>query len=265
MIRIRAVAFDLDGTLFDHRGSAARAASRFLQDLGLDDSAAALDLWFAAEDRCFEQWRAGRIGFQEQRRARLRAVLPALGFALDDDERELDHLFDRYLREYRRAWAPFPDVPRVLDWLHDDGFGLGLLTNGNEEQQLDKLAVIGIRAAFDSVCISEAIGVQKPDPRAFELLAESLGCGVGECLFVGDDPVKDIDGATRAGMPAALIERYVDGAPDLGAVVVSALRARRERRAMTSSHDGAAARTVAASRLQGQVHRRPAQSRSAAG
>ena len=220
---VRAVGFDLDGTLFDHRGSATDGVRVFLQNLGADPSVRALDLWFAAEDAEFEHWRAGRISFQEQRRRRLRSVLTALNVEFDDEPTALDLLFEQYLREYRQAWRPFPDAIDVLLSLRARGLRLGLLTNGNEEQQLTKLEVIGLTEHFDVVCISEAIGVQKPDVGAFYSLARLLDVEPRQCLFIGDNPEHDIDGATETGMRAALIERYRVGAGGLSAVIERAL------------------------------------------
>ncbi|KJC64312.1 HAD family hydrolase [Agreia bicolorata] len=73
---------------------------------------------------------------------------------------------------------------------------------------LDKLRFTGLLEVFDHICISERIGVQKPDGAAFRMLAASLGVEPGECLFVGDNPLHDIDGARAVGMTALLVDRY---------------------------------------------------------
>ena len=220
---VKAVGFDLDGTLFDHRGSATDGIRLFLRGIGVDPTASALDLWFAVEEAEFENWRAGRIDFREQRHRRLRVILTEFGIDFDDDPDSLDSLFEQYLTEYRRAWRPFPDVVETLTSLKVRGYRLGLLTNGNEDQQLGKLAATGLREILDVVCISGAIGVQKPDARAFEALARSLGVAPHECLFIGDNPDQDVAGATAAGMRASLIERRRTGTPGLFAVTEAAL------------------------------------------
>lgn len=220
---LAAVGFDLDGTLFDHRGSATDAVCTFLSDLGVNATADVTDLWLAAEDAAFEQWRAGRISFQEQRRRRLRTVLAELSIDFIDTPSDLDRLFEQYLIEYRRAWRTFPDAADVLASLRARGYQLGLLTNGNEEQQLDKLFALGLEDSFDAVCISEAIGFQKPDPRAFRALARSLDVEPHRCLFVGDSPDKDVSGAESAGMQALLIDRHGGSASSLAAAIEHAL------------------------------------------
>lgn len=225
METLRAVCFDLDGTLFDHRGSARAGASRFLEGIGLAVTESAFDAWFAAEDEQFERWRSGRISFQEQRRQRLRTVLPPLGYDLPPEDVALDALFDDYLRAYRASWRTFPGVVALLDELRASGYRLGLLTNGSEEQQLEKLAATGLDDAFDVICISERIRFQKPDERAFLTLATALRVEPSACLFVGDDPVRDIAGARSAGMRALLVDNEAQGAVNVRTLVLEAVTA----------------------------------------
>lgn len=223
MTVVRAVGFDLDDTLFDHRTSARAGVRRFLEELDVPVTEAALDAWFTAEAEQFERWRTGQVSFTEQRRVQLRTVLPQLGRPVPDDDEALDALFGEYLRAYQASWRLFPESASLLRGLRSQGYRLGLLTNGSEEQQLDKLYRTGLGSAFDAVCISERIGFQKPDPRAFRTLAVELGVDVAECLFVGDDRVRDIDGARAAGMRALQVDHSAGGLAGLTDLVMAAL------------------------------------------
>jgi putative hydrolase of the HAD superfamily len=218
------VCFDLDGTLFDHAGAARAGATHFLEGLGSAATESALDAWSSAEAEQFERWRSGQISFQGQRRERLRAVLPRLGAELPRDDAALDRLFEGYLRSYRASWRLFPGSASLLRELRAGGYRLGLLTNGTEEQQRDKLARTGLGSAFDAVCVSERIGFQKPDARAFLTLADELDVDAADCLFVGDDADRDIAGARAVGMRAVLVDHSAAGAADLRTVVLAALR-----------------------------------------
>lgn len=215
MIRCAAVGFDLDGTLFDHRGAAVDAVDTLVREFDQSPSDELRQLWFAAEDDHFERWRAGLISFQEQRRNRLRVFLSAIGVAVPPRAVELDRLFDCYLSAYRAAWRPYPDVIDQLRALRRDGIAVGVLTNGNHEQQIDKLAVVGIDQLVNVVCTSERIGYQKPDPRAFETLAHDLGVRPSDVVFVGDNPEHDVAGARAAGMRAGLVDRSGTARVDL--------------------------------------------------
>lgn len=208
----RAVGFDLDGTLFDHAGSGADAVRAFIADLGFEPTPELVSAWFALEAVHFESWRAGRILFAEQRRLRLRDFLGILGAKTPRDDDGLDELFDGYLVYYRRAWRAFPGVVEVLTDLRGRGVRVGILTNGNEEQQIEKLTVTGLSSLVDVVCTSEGIGLAKPDPRAFETLADRLDCSNSEIAYVGDNAELDIAGARAAGIAAGQV-RYGDAVP----------------------------------------------------
>lgn len=217
-----AIGFDLDGTLFDHRGSAAEAVLEFTADLGYEPTPDRTAAWFDFEAEHFESWRAGAVTFTEQRRLRLRDYLRLLGARGLTEDGDLDRLFESYLTRYRRAWRAFPGVTSVLRQLRDQGMRIDVLTNGNHEQQIDKLRVTGLASLVDVVCTSEDIGVAKPDPRAFEILASRLGCTPSEMLFIGDDLTLDVTAARAAGVAAAQVRRDRDGPTALGEAVRSA-------------------------------------------
>jgi len=222
----QAVCFDLDGTLFDHRGSARAGVAQFFRAVGVEVTEPALASWFAAEDAQFERWRSGEVSFQEQRRQRLHAVLPQLGVELPTEDAGLDALFEEYVRSYRASWQAFPDSLMLLQELRARGYRLGLLTNGAEAQQLDKLARVGLDREFDVICVSERIGFQKPDVHAFLTLAAELGVSPSECLFVGDNADHDIAGARSAGMRGVLVDHYANDAVGINALVLSAAPSR---------------------------------------
>ncbi|WFR83322.1 HAD family hydrolase [Arthrobacter sp. Y-9] len=223
MSSLRAVGFDLDGTLFEHRGSATAAADGFLAEFGVVPTDHTRELWFAAEEHEFERWRAGDIGFQQQRRNRVTTVFGALGLEIPDTSESLDALFDRYLAAYRAAWRLFPDSGDVLRRLRLRGVSIGILTNGAQEQQREKLERTGLVDLVDAVCVSEEIGARKPDRRAFSILAERLGVAPDACHFIGDNPEHDVAGARDAGMSSSLIERHRPGAPSLLEIVERAV------------------------------------------
>ncbi len=216
---IRAIGFDLDGTLFDHRRAARSGVAEFLSALGVAATDQAVDAWFAAEAVHFERWRSGLVGFAEQRRARLRDVLSGLDLAVPHGDAALDALFERYLAEYRSAWTAFPGVHDLLRDLRRRGYRLGLLTNGSTQQQTDKLDAVGLTDLLDVVCISERIGHHKPAPAAFAALLAGLDVRADECVFVGDDPVTDAEGARAAGIAVVLIESGCDVASALSAAL----------------------------------------------
>lgn len=215
---IGTVLLDLDGVLMDHRAAVRAALRRWLGDRATPAFEAA---WFAAQDLRLAEWRAGISTWQEQRRDRLRDVLPLLGRAVGTPE-ELDAVFaEGFLVAYGSSWRAFPDARLALDSLRANGFGLAVLTNGSEQQQMDKLRVIGLADAVGPVFTAEAIGAAKPAPKAFLAACDALAADPATVLYVGDKYEVDVLGARAVGMHAVLLDRDGTAPAGEGAVITT--------------------------------------------
>lgn len=142
------VFFDIDDTLLDHTAAEAQAAQQWyahcrhqLPQTGPDFAA----LWKHGAEQHQAAFLTGAISFTEQRRPRIRAVFPA---PLEDQD--ADRLLSSYLAYYEQSWRAFPDVLPCLDRL--TAYTLGILSNGNTQQQRKKLEVLGI-AAHPTQCV----------------------------------------------------------------------------------------------------------------
>lgn len=100
----------------------------------------------------------------------------------------------------------YPDTVGCLEELRSHGLRLAVLSNW--DRSLHRvLQMHGLTAYFDVAVASLEEGVEKPDPRLFELTLERLGVQPGEAHHVGDDPIDDLLGATQAGLGATLLDR----------------------------------------------------------
>lgn len=188
---IKAVLFDLDGTLYDrdtvaeqifalqYRAFAAELASvgreRFLRDVHAMDEHGHGDK-DAGYRRLVEAWRLD-APLAERLNAHFWATYDGL-CTLPDDTRVT-------LRELRRR-----------------GLVLGIVTNGESARQRKKIDTLGLAGAFDVVLVSGEEGVRKPDRVIFERALERCAVRADEAMFVGDHPVADIMGAHAAGLKA---------------------------------------------------------------
>jgi putative hydrolase of the HAD superfamily len=185
---IRAVLFDLDGTLYDRDAAIVRVAElqfdAFRTELGIDKR--------LFVDRIVELDDHGH-----NRTPRLHhALAEELGFGPDLADRLEDFFRFRYPSECRIS----EDGIDTLRRLRASGKKLGIVTNGPTTWQSRKIDCMGIADFFDSIVISETEGIRKPDRRIFERALERCGSVASESLFVGDHPEIDIQGAREAGL-----------------------------------------------------------------
>lgn len=123
------------------------------------------------------------------------------------------------LWEYHRLFplcsCLYPETVKVLCELRERGYRIGIITNGNPLLQNRKLDLTGMRLYTDTTLISGDENVHKPHPELFLRAAARLGVSPQNCVFVGDHPVNDIQGALGAGMRAIYINtRHLDEHPD---------------------------------------------------
>lgn len=201
------VIFDLDGTLFDHAGSADRAIRAWLGLMGVPEaeSSGLASAWLEVEERHFAAVRSLHVPFQEIRRRRLRDFLPLFGHPVV--ESELDEVFAVYLGHYEVNWRPYPETFDALTAIRAAGYDTAVLTNGDQEQQEAKLVAIGVRDLCGPVFASRALGVGKPDRRAYEAVLNGLGAHAAETVMVGDNYDLDVLAARAAGLRAIHLDR----------------------------------------------------------
>jgi putative hydrolase of the HAD superfamily len=196
----RAILFDLDDTLFDHRRSA-QAALREVHRVH------AAGLAFEALERHHTRYLeemhievlAGRIGLDDARRERFRRVFEALGAPLGPAD--VDAVASAYRSGYMTARRPLEGAADLLAELQPHA-RIAIVTNNLLEEQQDKLAVCGLTPFVDVLVASEDVGVSKPDRRIFEIALERAGVSAQDAVMVGDAWVNDIAGAHRAGIRA---------------------------------------------------------------
>ena len=79
-------------------------------------------------------------------------------------------------------------------------YNLGLISNGMTPFQERNFRGLGIASMFGSVIVSAAVNLRKPDSAIFHLACSELGVRPEEAVYVGDNPITDIEGAKDAGL-----------------------------------------------------------------
>jgi putative hydrolase of the HAD superfamily len=188
---IRAVLFDLDGTLLDRRRSFEQFVrgqwQRFAHILHAVDQEQYVQILVARDRNGYAPRQDLFTGMVAQ--FELPAGLP-------------ETLLNDYRAGFPSACLLFPDAAQTLSSLRVSGLKLGLITNGSVRMQSGKLACLALSPMFDTILISDAEGICKPDRQIFLRALERLNANPAQAVFVGDHPEVDVAGARAAGMQA---------------------------------------------------------------
>jgi 2-haloalkanoic acid dehalogenase type II len=197
---IRAVAFDLDDTLWDVGPVIVRAerrlhdwlrehCPRIAQRLSIEEMRAAREQLARDEPH-------NAHDFTYLRMTALAAHARECGYAEEVAERAFRVFFAA-----RNEVQPYADVEPALERLRER-YTLASLSNGNADLEL-----IGLAPFFSVSLNARQVGAAKPHPRCFERLARDLRLEPRCILYVGDDPVLDVAAARAAGLRTAWMNR----------------------------------------------------------
>jgi phosphoglycolate phosphatase len=180
---IRAVLFDLDGTLLDTLEDIGSAMNRVLADHGLPQYPLSRYRWFVGDGA----------------EILVRRALPP--------QQATQEMVRRCLADFRTAYArcwnvhtkPYPGIPELLDVLEKKGLGMAVLSNKPHEFTVRCVDTYLQRWRFGAVLGEEPERLRKPDPAgAFEIAAR-LCLPPQEILYLGDTAT-DMQTSCAAGM-----------------------------------------------------------------
>ena len=206
MVVIKAVGFDLDGTLYPGKLMYLFSADLALRHPALLSAYGKARRALHAEAR-LDMAAAAAAAPDPSRpfRARQAALIAAsLGIGEAEAARAVDQVIYAAMAERFRFIKPFRGVLPCLEALRRSGLRLGLLSDLPPPR---KTELLGLEGRFDALLCSEDSGALKPSRKPFLALAEALGVEPGSILYVGNKREFDIEGARAAGMMSALMGR----------------------------------------------------------
>jgi 2-haloacid dehalogenase len=211
-VTVKALFFDVFGTLVDWRNSIAREAKTALEPHGFAlDWLAFADAWRGEYQGAMEEVRSGRIGFCKLdvlHRRNLDSVLPRFGAETlgETDRVDLNLAWHRL-----DAW---PDVPPGLKRLKAR-YWLAPLSNGNISLQVALARRNGF--PWDAILGAELAGDYKPKPRVYLSAAEAFDLSPADCMMVAAHTF-DLKAAAALGLRTAHIARPNERGPGKGEV-----------------------------------------------
>jgi YjjG family noncanonical pyrimidine nucleotidase len=205
------ILFDLDDTLFDHT-HASRAALTHMHAAHMAD--VAFETFVDEHARLLElhhyRFLSGELTMDEARAARMAALFARFDKSVTESA-SLD-IAAQYRRDHQANRKLVDGARELLDVLAGKS-RLGIITNNSVAEQMEKLRTLDIGRYFDTLVMSEDVGIAKPDKRIFDIALERMGAAAHETVMIGDSFSADIEGALDAGISAVWFNRKIYKTP----------------------------------------------------
>jgi FMN hydrolase / 5-amino-6-(5-phospho-D-ribitylamino)uracil phosphatase len=199
-VKVRAICFDLDNTLWDVWPVIMRAEQKMYDFLAQRYprvvANVTIEMMRSAREQTAAAYPQMRHDFTFLRMQTLRDHAREFGYA----EAMAEEAFDAFIQA-RNEVDLYADVLPALEQLRTR-YRLFTASNGNAD-----LAQIGIAHFFERTLATRKVGALKPDPTIFHKVIEGTDLQAHEVVYVGDDPLLDVVGARGAGMQAIWIDR----------------------------------------------------------
>lgn len=200
-LKYKHVFFDLDRTLWDFDAAAEVAFERIyekynLKSLGIPSAHEFHEVYHPLNERLWELYREDKITKADLNRTRFLKPLEHYGI---HDVELADHLSEDYVYWSPRIVRLVPGTMELLNYLKPK-YHLHLITNGFQEVQHTKLSGSGLEPYFETLTVSEEVGVKKPNPEIFNYALRKAHATAEESIVIGDEMAVDIDGAKAAGI-----------------------------------------------------------------
>jgi putative hydrolase of the HAD superfamily len=219
----KAIFFDAAGTLFHLSGTVGHHYALVASEVGLTLDAQQLDRAFYSAWKKMPS-RAAIDGPRENDdkgwwRELIDLVLDEAAPSLSELDR--DNFFEIAYEHFAESgvWELYPEVPDVLKQLRPH-FQLAVISNFDGRLRFI-LQHLGISKFFTHVFISSEVGADKPDPEIYRRALKLIGLKSNEVLHVGDDPERDWEATSAAGLSVFRLDRPTNSLRDLLAALTT--------------------------------------------
>jgi putative hydrolase of the HAD superfamily len=216
---IRAVFFDVGGTLVRPWPSVGAVYSNVGSRFGFDASADAMERAFREAWKTLKSDKPGTLTTSDKQwwRALVFEALASLKLPGSEEARDayFAALYDAFAQP--AAWQIYPEVVATIQACRSRGRHVGVISNWDQRLR-PLLAKLGLGPMFDSLTISCEVGAEKPDPKMFHAALRAAGVEAAEALHVGDALDEDIKAAENVGMRGIWIDRRDESASLLNLV-----------------------------------------------
>ena len=183
---LKAVFFDLDGTLLDTSEDLGHALNQVRREQGLEDIPQAI---------IREQVSNGAT------------ALVKLGFGPLEDDKLVplrQRLLDMYLQHIALHTKPFEGIEELIEQLTRREIPWGIVTNKPQIYTAELMRYFEFASPPCATVSPDQVGVGKPNPASLLYACEAAGCAPKDAIYIGDH-LRDIECGHNAGMPTIAV------------------------------------------------------------
>ncbi len=200
-VKYKTLLFDLDGTILDYSKSEAAALyGAYSVVFGIDPPDELLPVYQKINSALWKEFEKGTITIQQLKIKRFSSLFDS--FKLNTDPAAFSEI---YLQELGKGGYLLHGAFDILESCAGR-FRMGAITNGIGNVQRSRIKKANIGQFFETVVISNDVGIAKPDPGIFAIALENMNLyNKKEILIIGDSLSSDILGGINAGIDTCWI------------------------------------------------------------
>jgi len=202
MRKIKAILFDLDGTLYDHEKARTEALQKLVRVL---PQKVEFRPFLNTYNKVIHELRRQHEDMSIFNKEKVFGLVISC-LNIRSNGNLIRKLASSYWNELLKRVEPYDDAKLTLETLKTLGYKMAVVSDGLVKIQLRKLDHMKLKDLFDAYAFSEEVGINKPNTAVFKLALKRLKVKPSEAVMIGDDLELDLAGAKMLGLKAILIK-----------------------------------------------------------